>query len=355
MKITFCIKGCATKPIGGHKVLYELANRLAKRGYDITIVFPSMDNLYQLHLPVDIRVFICKVLTDYLHIMPTWFKFGENVKIKTVKDYSEKNFPDSDFIVATAYETASPVFKLPSRCGKKIYFIQDYETWGATEKEINETFSLGMKNITISNWLKLIVQNYSIDEVACIPNAIDIKVFNIKKNIEDRSEPVIGLLYHPGEHKGLKYAFEALNIVKEVVPNLRVKMFGAPKKPKGLPNWYEYHYRIKQDDLSLLYNECNLFVCATVNEGFGLTGAESMACGCAFVSTAYKGVHEYAIDGKNALLSPICDSKRLAENIIFLLENKEKRIEYAYEGYKSIQKRDWEIVLDKFLEILENL
>lgn len=352
MRVTFCINGCAIKPIGGHKVLYEYANRLSERGYDVTIVFPSENNLYQLPLPASIRVLICKVLTDYFHIMPPWFRFNKKVKLSTVMDYSEKHFPDADFIVATANETAKPVSLLPQRCGKKIYFIQDYETWATSEDELNKTFTLGMKNVVVSNWLKELVEQYSENEVICIPNAIDTNVFRVKNSIEERKEPIVGLLYHPGEHKGLKYAFEALKLVKKEIPELKVIMFGAVNEPEGLPDWYEYHYRVDQKKLCNLYNRCSVFICASINEGFGLTGAESMACGCAFVSTGYMGVHEYAIDGHNALLSPIKDSKALANNICRMLKDDEFRIQIAKEGCKSMQNRSWSNVMNMFEEVL---
>lgn len=352
MRITFCINGCATKPIGGHKILYEYANRLCDNGHDVFIIFQSRENLYQLPFSENTRVFICKVLTDYLHIMPTWFKFSKKVKLNTVKDYCEENFPDADIVIATANETAEAVSKLPSRCGKKVYFIQDYETWASSENEINKTFALGMKNITISNWLKELVETYSQDEVICIPNAIDTNVFRIKTSISMRCEPVVGLLYHPGSHKGLKYAFQALEKVKEKIPELKVIMFGAVKAPKTIPNWYEYHYRVKQEELCELYNRCAVFVCASVNEGFGLTGAESMACGCAFVSTGYYGVYEYAEQGKNALLSPVKDSQALADNIYHVLKDNELRIRIAETGYRSIQSRSWDAVIKKFEKVL---
>ena len=352
MKITFCIKGCATKPIGGHKVLYEFANRLANRNHEVTIVFPSQDNLYQLPFSAGVRVQICKLLTDQLNILPTWFKFDKRIKLKTVNGYDECFFPDSDYVVATAFETAKPVFNLPARCGKKIYFIQDYETWSASEDELNSTFSLGMINITISNWLCELVQKYSENDVICIPNAIDTDIFTIKKQIVDRNSHTIGILYHEGEHKGLKYSLKALCEVKKIFQDLKVIMFGAYKRPSFLPEWIEYHYRVKEKGLCDLYNNCTLFLCASVNEGFGLTGAESMACGCLLVSTDYKGVKEYAVDGYNALLSPIKDVDSLVKNICKAFNNSQLRYELAENGRKSIEGRSWDNVIQSFESVL---
>lgn len=354
MKITFCIHGCATKPIGGHKVLYECANRLADRGYDITIVFPSYDNLYQLPLPVSCRVLICKVLTDYLHIMPNWFKFDKRIILRTVRDYNERYFPDADVVIASALETAQPVYELPPRCGKKAYLIQDYENWANSDDEVNASYQLGMRNITISNWLKDIVEKHSKDPVWCIPNAIDTETFRIQTKPEKRNLHTVGLLYHSGEHKGLKFAFEALNILKEQYPDLHVEIFGATRPEVNLPNWYSFYYRLNPQELCNLYNRCSVFLCATVEEGFGLTGAESMACGCAFVSTGYKGVYEYAEDEKTALLSPIKDAGKLAANVKRIFEDDSLRLRLAYAGAEEMRKRSWDSFIDELEKAITN-
>ena len=77
-----------------------------------------------------------------------------------------------------------------------------------------------------------------------------------------------------------------------------------------------------------------------------------MACGCALVSTAYKGVFEYA-SNENAMLSPINDSYALAENIIRLIENNELRFKLAHKGSEDLKAFSLNLAVDKFEEIIE--
>ena len=77
-----------------------------------------------------------------------------------------------------------------------------------------------------------------------------------------------------------------------------------------------------------------------------------MACGCALVSTAYKGVFEYA-SNENAMLSPVNDSYALAENIIRLIENNELRFKLAYKGSEDLKSFSLNLAVDKFEEIIE--
>lgn len=355
MKITFCVHGCAIKPIGGHKIIYEYANRLARNGNDVEVIFVSYDNLYQLRLPSSIRILLLELLTDKLRILPGWFKFDKRVKLRTIYDYSSNSFPTADVIIATAAETAYPVFQLPVKCGKKVYFIQDYETWMMKEKKLDETFRLGMCNVAVSTWLKQLIEDKSGKSAQLVSNPINCEVFKITNPIEDRNDHTVGLLWHDDPKKGLNISLNALKIVYEKYPDLKVKMFGATKPGLELPGWIEFTFRANESQLQDLYNSCSVFVCGTVFEGFGLTGAESMACGCLLVSTDYLGVREYAHDSYNALLSPVNDSMALAKNIMRAFENPEMRIRLAGQGAKDISQRNWNISVERFQKILSKL
>lgn len=95
-------------------------------------------------------------------------------------------------------------------------------------------------------------------------------------------------------------------------------------------------------------------MCSSVAEAFGLTGAEAMACGAAYVSSDYGGVHEYATDGRNVLLSPPKDIDGLVSHVSYLFEHPEERIRLAENGYNDIQAFSWEKALDKFEKVLQS-
>lgn len=351
MEITFCVPGISRKPVGGEKVIYELANRLALEGNEVTISAMSSEFLKKTKLPLSVRILICKILI-FFKILPSWFNFNKKVNINIIPSYSSKYFRDADFIVATAVSTAFPVYRLPKNKGQKIYLIQGYENWNKSNSYVNKTYSLGMKNIAIAHWLKEIVQKYDKNNTYFLPNAIDTNVFYPVKPLDERNKHVIGLLYHKNKCKGLKYAFEALDLVHREYPDILVEMFGTPERP-DVPEWYIYHRNLKQNEVNELYNKCSIFLCASVEEGFGLTGAESLAAGCALVSTKYKGVYEYARDEYNALLVPIKDSNKLAESIIYLFKNDDERIKLATNGITSMKERSWSRTLKIFEGILD--
>ncbi|WP_277294587.1 glycosyltransferase family 4 protein [Streptococcus hyointestinalis] len=348
MKVTFCLPEISQVPMGGYKIIFEYANRLQERGHEVAIVFLTHNVWSRLTSNNKIKSIVGRIRGRN---EPSWFYLNPAIK-KIMTPYLDgREFPDADFIFATAVTTAQIVKDLPSRCGKKCYFIQDFETFILPEDKVVETYQYDFLNFTVSNWLSDIVGVYTSNKPICLPNPIDTENFRVITPINERNPHTLGMLYHEGEHKGIPYALEAIDIVKKKYNDVVVNIFGVPNRPATLPDYFKYIQNANQKDLLKLYNETSIFVCATIDEGFGLTGAESMACGCALVSTAYNGVFEYAENGVNALLSPVRDSEALAENIIKLIENESCRQSLAQKASEMIRERSWDKTIQK-LEIV---
>ena len=84
-----------------------------------------------------------------------------NIKKRTTPYLDGREFPEADFIFATAVSTAEIVKSLPLRYGKKCYFIQDFETWILPEDKVIESYNYGFLNFTVSNWLNDIVKSHT--------------------------------------------------------------------------------------------------------------------------------------------------------------------------------------------------
>lgn len=85
-----------------------------------------------------------------------------------------------------------------------------------------------------------------------------------------------------------------------------------------------------------------------------MTGAEVIACGCAYVASDYGGVHEYATNVRTVLLSPPKDVEALVEHISYLFNHDDERIKLAQQGYEDIQTLDWKWSVDKFEAVLKD-
>lgn len=347
--ITFVIPADRNIPIGGYKIVYEYANRLSSRGWQVIIGYDC--RLIGSRLPVCrfLQVILGIIISKYRCLCyPKWFNISNQVEKLCI--FNESDIPNTDIIIATAVSTALIVSGQPK--SKKYYLIQGFEAWdGRTEDDVKDTYRLGLKNIVIASWLKNIVDEVCGDERSIlIPNGIDMNEYNMYIPPEERKVKRISMLYHQGEYKGSKYGVQALVKLKKIYPELQAVLFGVPQRPNELPAWIEYVQNANTLQLRRIYNESQIYLYPAIEEGFGLTCVESMACGCALCATDYQGVHEFAIDRENAFLSPVKDVDALVQNVSLLLSEDGLRIRLAKNGYYSVQKFDWEKSVDKLEE-----
>lgn len=327
--ITFIIPHFAREPTGGIKIVYQYAQQLLDWGCDITLCCYCATSLKRYRVAEPLRRVLCRLMAAYY---PRWYKLDSRIKKKCIFSIDDKSIPEGTDVVATAAITAEPVAQLGPESGSKHYLIQDFEIWDMPELEVRSTYCLGMSNIVVSNWLKKLVWDESGVEPRLIKNSINASVFYTEPGVE-RHPHEIACLYHEGKHKGFTDLFQALKLVKREVPDLVVNAFGGPERPSWLPDWFRYTQSATQDQLRVIYSRSAVYACATVNEGFGLTLAESMFCGCALASTRFQGVWEYATE-ESAMLSPVHDPEALAANIVALLKNPEKTSVLASRGRK---------------------
>lgn len=352
MKICFILPQILRKPVGGYKIVYEYANRLSDKGHKVDILFLNENALCRFRFPQFVKKYLIFLLTK---TEPGWFRLNSNIKKwSSTENKLEKKLSDTDLAIATGADTVEFTLRF-FRFSKKAYLIQDYESWISDEKTLHETYASGMDNIVISNWLKKIVDQYSKKEALLIRNPIDVNRYKATVAVEERDACTIGVLYHTAEHKGFKDAYKAIFRLKGLFPDLKVNMFGTLKPTNKLPDWIDFKLNATQAETVSIYNKISVFLCATVKEGYGLTGLEAMACGAVLVSTEYEGVREYAVNGYNALLSPVHDVDFLVKNVSELILNETKRFELAKNGIDSVKRLSWESAMELFDQYLETV
>lgn len=359
MKITFCLPQPSKSPVGGYKIVYEYANRLTARGHSVTIVHDSATFSEKYIGFLGRNFFTNAFKTVMLRIFRNkikWFELSENVRvINSVRGINENTVPDGDIVIATAIETVEPVNNLSLQKGNKVCFVQDIENWNFDDEYVNYTYSLPFKYIAISDWIKDRISQFSELEVAVIYNGLDFSKLYVTNDIAKRNLFSVSMLYHIMPHKGSKYGIEALMMLKKDLPELRASMFGTPDRPSELPEWVEYTKCATAEQLLEIYNNSAIFLCPTIDEGFGLTGAESMACGCVLVSTDYRGVQAYAVNGRNSVLCERENAVSLYNAMKDIMNDNEKRIYLAQNAVKDIKMLDWNSSVAKFEQILKEL
>lgn len=352
--VTFLLPCGGRAPIGGFKVVFEYANCLIQDNYDVNIIFPATllwkEQNIKNKVKGIIKYFYFGIFKNK-YLPYKWFPLNKNIKIYWTPTLEEKYIPKSDYIFATACQTAEYLNEYKLKV-KKYYLIQGYENWSFSEERLLNTWKMPLKKIVVAFWLQKKVEEIG-EKAYLLNNGLDFNKFGKDICIEERNPKNILILYHEMEVKGFKYGLKALKIIKERYSDIEVNCFGAFKNPKNLPSWINYYYSPTQKKLRELYNNASIFVGTSLGEGWGLTVSEAMQCGCAVACTDVVGYNEFAFHNKNALLCESKNEKVLAENIIKLINDNELRRTIADNGYFEIQQYTWEIAYGKLKRLLE--
>lgn len=349
MKITIVLPGPARKPMGGYRVIYEYADRLAGRGHHVCVVHDLNVPYLDYKKPYALRCIAHRLAKGHI---PGWFSFKNNVELKLVSRVTDRSIPDADVVIATWWGTAYSVAKLSKSKGRKFNLIQEYVMRGSDEALVHASYSLGMSNIVIADWIRRAVEQSGGSVCATIPNGIDEGVFKLKTPIESRDMHSVTMMYHEAEFKGSKEGVAALEIIKSAVPDLRVTIFGVFKRPDWMPEWIKFAYNPTQDELVDIYNSHSIFVNPSRSEGWGLPLAESMACGCALVTTDVGWVSDYQGEADIALVCDTSTPKSLAENIQKLVQDDDLRIKLARQGKDFVRSFSWDKAVDAMESVL---
>lgn len=353
--ITFLMPMRADMPSGGYKIVYEYANMFEKNGYNVNIVYPAIllfkENSFILNMKFIRDFLVLKKTKEYLPYK--WFNLNKSVKNIWIPYINSIFIPKSDYIVATAWQTAELMNKFSERKGKKIYLIQGFEDFSGNKDRVINTWKMKFNKVVIAKWLKKIADDLG-EETEIINNPLNFNEFGVDKKIEERANTII-MMYSEHEWKDSDVGIKAIKKVTEIYKDLKVIFFSSYKRNKSIPEWVEYYENPKRELLRKLYNESVIYIGTSKREGWGLPVSEAMQCGCSVVCTDIDGYNEVAFDNDTALLVPAGDSDKMAEKILELLEDREKMIKIAKRGNENIQKYRPEEAFKSFEAFLNKL
>lgn len=348
MNIAFIVHGIMGFPAGGFKIILEYANRFSECGNSVSIIMSQTCTRKKTNIAALLRYPYYKIRRMYSP--KKWFNISDNIKINYCFYIRERLISDCNVIIATNVDSSYIVNRFKKDC-KKYYFIQGFENWGVSEEFVLNSYKFPITKIVIAPWLQKKVEDIG-ESAFYVPNAFDFNYFKKDMDITERNKFNILMMYHISEVKRCSDAIAALKIVQEKYPKLHIAMFGQFDKPKDLPFEVEYYKSPGRELHNYLYNNASIYVAASSVEGWGLTVGEAMICGCAVVCTDNSGFTIMAKNGETALVSPVYDYKKLAENIITLIENDELRAFIANNANNKIKQYTWENSFNMFKSIV---
>lgn len=201
---------------------------------------------------------------------------------------------------------------------------------------------LSMTIVAPSKWLAGEARRsrlFQDQRIEVIPHGTDLNVFKpidkkLARNIlglpSDGYLVLFGAMGGTGDtRKGFQYLLPALKRLsaKTEHKDLRLMVFGANEPQQGIDLGFPVHYLGRlHDDISLavLYAAADVTVTPSLQEAFGMTASESMACGTPVVAFGASGPLDVIDHKTNGYLADPYVMEDLANGISWILSDKER-------------------------------
>ncbi|GAA4013558.1 glycosyltransferase family 4 protein [Hymenobacter fastidiosus] len=167
--------------------------------------------------------------------------------------------------------------------------------------------------------------------------------------------------------KGVEEYFEAARLVREAVPGTRVQLLGGLDESGNIgvkrvvfDEWLRaghVEYLGTSDNVAGHIRPADCVVLPSYREGTPKTLLEAAAMGKPIVTTDVPGCRETVVDGRNGLLCRVRDGADLAAKMLQVLQLDEAALQAMGRAGRQLaeQKFDEKIVLDKYLQIVEDV
>jgi glycosyltransferase involved in cell wall biosynthesis len=308
VKITFMMP--ADDLTGGNRVVAMYSQLLRARGHEVLVVSNAPDRPSLRGRWRALRAGRWRETQAATHPRPGHIALS-GVPHKTLerpRPITADDLPDADVLIATWWETAVWMHRMPASKGRKVHLIQGYEVWtgGDVEARVHAALRLPNRKIAISAALaRDITAELGDLGIAVVPNAVDLTQFDASSR--PRGEPpTVGFIYAHARFKGADICARACELARCELPDLRVLAFGGdePSRELPLPAGTEFVHRPAQNRIASLYARCDAWLFGSRVDSFGLPILEAMACRTPVIGVPVGAAPELLAEGGGTLVPP---------------------------------------------------
>jgi glycosyltransferase involved in cell wall biosynthesis len=349
LRVLFVLGRASPTPIGELKMVYRHADGLAGRGHEVTVAHPRRPVRH----PDGPRPRTVTPSTPEGSDPHPWYRPDPRVRSLLLPDLAAHRIDGVyDVIVGANWQVVPQVETYPARFGRKVLFLSDYESArrpdGMAYAPMADGLRKGWPVIAGSAPVQRLVAEMTGSSCPLVAPVVDGSSFAVDVPIDDASRDGVGFPARLEWSKRTADAVAALEILRSARGSgLKAWCFGRYTSA-ALPDWIEHHPAPSDAELRRLYNTSAVFLVPSVYEGFGMPGAEAMACGAGLVSVRNEGVDAYAVHGESALLCPAHDPPALAAAVARLLDESALRRRLAFSGARTVTVRTWQDATDEF-------
>jgi glycosyltransferase involved in cell wall biosynthesis len=122
---------------------------------------------------------------------------------------------------------------------------------------------------------------------------------------------------------------------------IELVVFGASQSDRAIDLGFKAHYlgRFHDDiSLALVYSAADVMVVPSIQEAFGQTASESLACGTPAVAFNATGLKDIVVHQQNGYLARPFEMEDLAQGIAWVLEDRDRHQKLRYHARQTAEK-----------------
>lgn len=210
---------------------------------------------------------------------------------------------------------------------------------------------------------ELLSLKFPADSITLINYAVDHHVHRLD-GVPKSSTPLIGYFGRLKKYKSIDHLLEAMHIVLERHPDLRLLIVGegddrprleALTRSLGLWKNVEFTGFVDERRKIELLQQMWAKVTTSSKEGWGLTVLEANACGTPVIASDVPGLRDAVKDNVTGLLYPYGAVEELGKKISLILSNTALRETLRDNAIRWAKEFDWDIAAKRTLEVLEKV
>jgi glycosyltransferase involved in cell wall biosynthesis len=357
MRVTFLLP--SDNLTGGNRVVAIYAQQLMARGHQVLVVTCAPDRLsWREKLRALVRR-DWQALRNDGAVQPGHIQLSgvPHKVLERPRAIEASDVPDADVVVATWWETAVWMHRMPAAKGRKVHLIQGYEVWLAPQATSQVRAALRLPNlkIAISSDLKHTIEEQLGDlGISVVPNAVDLTQFNAPRRSKQQT-PTVGFVYAVAHIKGADICTRACELARQQIPQLKVVAFGAdqPSVEVPAPGGTEFLYRPAQTELRDIYARCDAWLFGSRLDSFGLPILEAMACRTPVIAVPIGAASDLLGDGTGVLVAKE-SPEEMAAAIVALCRQSSDEWERASErAYRKAHGYSWDDAANRLLTVLQ--
>ena len=331
---------------------------------DVLFFLPDIhQNAGGVHMVVDIvnylniNGYFANILTERIHEYKEIMIFSPSF-MKNIKDIEPKCIVGTIYPTIFFVETIAKHYNIPA-----VNFMQGYEPC-FDNGEIYSWAELACRNsqniLAISQFLKEKCKTNFRKDATVIPNAINTDlIYNTNKKRKEKVSITMDLRNSFPKGDFLlneilkKLTLKDYNIEINVI-YVKKTMFPINNNKNIKINYYEGP--LNRKEVSNILFDTDIFIDASLMEGFGLMSLEAMAAGAVPIVGESFGIDEYAKDNENSfIIKEINNVDKYIEKIEILLKDSKKLSDMSKNAQETALKFDMDTNIPKYIEYFKSV